>query len=153
MLKPPPVYKWGVGPTLDGLFSQSNLGIVTRMTIWLMPAPPYFQAFFFQCDEDNQLAPLIEALRPLRLSGALRSTVHIANDYKVLSSLQQYPWEETGGSVPLLPSTMLELRRRLKFGAWSASGRFVRHSPPGCRSAPYYAPGAKGQSSAAAISR
>jgi len=117
-----PVYKWGVGPTLDGLFSQSNLGIVTRMTVWLMPAPPYFQAFFFQCDETNQLAPLIEALRPLRLSGTLRSTVHIANDYKVLSSLQQYPWEETGGSVPLREDTMLELRRRLKFGAWSASG-------------------------------
>jgi len=116
------VYKWGVGPTLDGLFSQSNLGIVTRMTVWLMPAPPYFQAFFFQCDENKQLAPLIEGLRPLRLSGVLRSTVHIANDYKVLSSLQQYPWEECGGSVPLREDVMLELRRRLKFGAWSASG-------------------------------
>jgi 4-cresol dehydrogenase (hydroxylating) flavoprotein subunit len=117
-----PVYKWGVGPTLDGLFSQSNLGIVTRMTIWLMPAPPYFQAFFFQCGEDSQLAPLIEALRPLRISGALRSTIHIANDYKVLAGLQQYPWQETGGSVPLQADVMLGLRRRLKFGAWSASG-------------------------------
>jgi len=116
------VYKWGVGPSLDGLFSQSNLGIVTRMTIWLMPAPPYFQAFFFQCGEDSQLAPLIEALRPLRLSGTLRSTVHIANDYKVISGLQQYPWQETGGSVPLRPDTMKDLRRRLKFGAWSGSG-------------------------------
>ena len=45
-----PVYRWGVGPTIDGLFSQSNLGIVTRMTIWLMPAPEYFQAYFFRCD-------------------------------------------------------------------------------------------------------
>ncbi len=117
-----PVYKWGVGPTLDGLFSQSNLGIVTRMTIWLMPAPAYFQAFFFQCGEDDQLAPLIEALRPLRLSGILRSTVHIGNDYKVLQGIQQYPWQETGGSTPLAPSLMRELRRRLKFGAWSGSG-------------------------------
>jgi 4-cresol dehydrogenase (hydroxylating) flavoprotein subunit len=117
-----PIYKWGVGPTVDGLFSQSNLGIVTRMTIWLMPAPPYFQAFFFQCDDDHQLAPLIEALRPLRLSGTLRSAVHIANDYKVLSSLQQYPWEETSGQVPLPADVMLNIRRRLKFGAWSASG-------------------------------
>jgi 4-cresol dehydrogenase (hydroxylating) len=117
-----PVYKWGVGPTLDGLFSQSNLGIVTRMTIWLMPMPPYFQAFFFQCDEDKQLAPLIEALRPLRLSGILRSTVHIANDYKVLAGIQQYPWQEAGGSAPLHPELMRDLRRRLKFGAWSGSG-------------------------------
>src|SRR3954469_2614920 len=27
------LHRWGVGPALDGLFSQSNLGIVTRMTI------------------------------------------------------------------------------------------------------------------------
>src|ERR1700679_3809166 len=31
------VYRWGAGPSLDGLFSQSNFGIVTGMTIWLMP--------------------------------------------------------------------------------------------------------------------
>jgi 4-cresol dehydrogenase (hydroxylating) len=48
-----PLYRWGFGPTIDGLFSQSNLGIVTRMSIWLMPAPEYFQAYFFRCDADE----------------------------------------------------------------------------------------------------
>ena len=95
-----------------------------------------FSGVLLSVRRGHQLAPLIEALRPLRLSGALRSTVHIANDYKVLSGLQQYPWEETGGSVPLRADVMLELRRRLKFGAWSGFGRSVRHAPPGCRSAP-----------------
>ncbi|MBC7927152.1 MAG: FAD-binding oxidoreductase, partial [Bryobacteraceae bacterium] len=60
-----PVYRWGVGPSIDGLFSQSNLGIVTRMTVWLMPAPEYFQAYFFRCDDENGLPALIDALRPL----------------------------------------------------------------------------------------
>jgi 4-cresol dehydrogenase (hydroxylating) len=41
-----PLYRWGVGPVLDGLFSQSNLGVVTRMSIWLMPAPEYFSRVF-----------------------------------------------------------------------------------------------------------
>jgi len=117
-----PVYRWGVGPTLEGLFSQSNLGIVTRMTIWLMPAPECFEAFFFQCNRHDQLGPLIEALRPLRLQGILRSTVHVANDYKVLAGIQQYPWEETQGETPLRPELMAQLRERLKFGAWSGSG-------------------------------
>jgi 4-cresol dehydrogenase (hydroxylating) len=116
------VYRWGAGPTLEGLFSQSNLGIVTRMTIWLMPAPEHFEAFFFQCNREEQLAPLIDALRPLRLQGILRSTVHIANDYKVLAGIQQYPWEETKGETPLRPELMAQLRSRLKFGAWSGSG-------------------------------
>jgi 4-cresol dehydrogenase (hydroxylating) flavoprotein subunit len=117
-----PVYRWGVGPSLEGLFSQSNLGIVTRMTIWLMPAPEHFEAFFFQCNRHDQLGPLVEALRPLRLHGILRSTVHVANDYKVLAGIQQYPWQETDGQTPLQPELMSQLRQRLKFGAWSGSG-------------------------------
>ncbi|MDE2397914.1 MAG: FAD-dependent oxidoreductase, partial [Burkholderiales bacterium] len=32
-------YKWGVGPYLDGFFGQSNLGIVVKSGVWLMPAP------------------------------------------------------------------------------------------------------------------
>ena len=27
-------HKWGVGPYLEGLFTQSNLGVVTRAGIW-----------------------------------------------------------------------------------------------------------------------
>ena len=117
-----PLHRWGVGAYLDGLFTQSNLGVVTRMSIWLMPAPEYFQAYFFSCDSADALAPIIEALRPLRLNGTLRSTVHIANDYKVLAGMQQYPWEEAGGRTPLPEEVMKRLRKQLHFGAWNASG-------------------------------
>ncbi len=113
------VYRWGLGPSLDGLFSQSNFGIVTEMTIWLMPAPEYFQAFFFQCDREDGLGPIIDALRPLRLDGTLRSAVHIANDYKVLAGIQQFPW---GEPMPIPPERMKVLRRNLKFTRWSGSG-------------------------------
>jgi 4-cresol dehydrogenase (hydroxylating) len=113
------VYRWGAGPSLDGLFSQSNFGIVTRMTIWLMPAPEYFQAYFFQSSEEESLASLIEALRPLRMDGTLRSTVHIANDYKVLNGIQQFPWQE---QMPLSRETMKRYQKTLKFGRWSGSG-------------------------------
>ncbi len=116
------LHRWGVGPSIDGLFTQSNFGIVTRMTLWLMPAPEYFQAYFFRCDSAEGLGPLIDALRPLRLNGTLRSTVHVANDYKVLSGLQQYPWEEAAGEAPLPERVMRSLRQRHQFGAWNASG-------------------------------
>jgi 4-cresol dehydrogenase (hydroxylating) len=116
------LHRWGVGPFVDGIFTQSNFGIVTRMSIWLMPAPEYFQAYFFRSDSPEALAPIIDALRPLRLNGTLRSTVHVVNDYKVLSGLQQYPWEEARGQVPLPPGVMQALRGKLQFGAWNASG-------------------------------
>jgi 4-cresol dehydrogenase (hydroxylating) len=109
------VYRWGAGPVLDGLFTQSNLGIVTRMTVWLMPAPEYTQVFFFQCAGEQDLGPLIDALRPLRLNGTLRSSVHIGNDYKVLNGLGQ-------GDTPLSPEKMREIRSEMSFGRWNGSG-------------------------------
>ena len=116
------VYRWGLGPGLDGLFTQSNLGIVTRMTVWLMPAPEYFQAFFFRCDDPAGLPGIVDALRPLRMNGTLRSAIHIANDYKVIAGIRQYPWQEAHDRTPLLPETMQLLRGRMKFGAWNGSG-------------------------------
>ena len=117
-----PLHRWGFGPAVDGLFSQSGFGIVTRMTVWLMPAPEYFQAYFFRCDEEDALGPIIDALRPLRLDGTIKSAAHVGNDYKVLSAIRQYPWEEARGQTPLPPSLMEEFRRKLNFGRWNGSG-------------------------------
>jgi 4-cresol dehydrogenase (hydroxylating) len=107
---------------LDGLFSQSNFGIVTRMTVWLMPAPEYFQAYYFKSTDEVGLPGLIDALRPLRMNGTIRSSSHIANDYKVLSALQQYPWKHTGGATPLGESQMGHFRKELRIGGWNGSG-------------------------------
>jgi 4-cresol dehydrogenase (hydroxylating) flavoprotein subunit len=116
------LYRWGVGPFVDGLFSQSNLGIVTRMTVWLMPAPECVEAFFFKIDRDEDLPQLIDALRPLRMDGTLKSACHIGNDYKVLGGLQPYPWQETDGVTPLQPETLAQIAQKLNFGAWNGSG-------------------------------
>jgi (+)-pinoresinol hydroxylase len=38
-------YRYGVGPAIEGLFAQSNFGIVTKMGFWLRPLPEtYFTA-------------------------------------------------------------------------------------------------------------
>jgi 4-cresol dehydrogenase (hydroxylating) flavoprotein subunit len=117
-----PVYRWGVGPSLDGLFSQSNFGVVTRMTVWLMPEPEYFQAYYFRCEDEIGIAGLVEALRPLRMNGTIRSASHIANDYKVLGAIEQYPWDAAGGKTPLGGPVMAKLRQERKIGAWNGSG-------------------------------
>jgi 4-cresol dehydrogenase (hydroxylating) flavoprotein subunit len=39
--------KYSFGPILDGLFTQSNFGIVTRMGVWLLPRPPAVRSFHF----------------------------------------------------------------------------------------------------------
>ena len=89
------------------------------MTIWLMPRPEYFQAYFFQSPDERAHAIFVDSLRPLRMNGTLRSTVHIANDYKVLNGIQQFPPSER---APLLPDTMRRYAVKLKFGRWNGSG-------------------------------
>jgi 4-cresol dehydrogenase (hydroxylating) len=39
-----PLHRWGVGPSLDGLFSQSPFGVVTSGTVWLTPMPRSVQS-------------------------------------------------------------------------------------------------------------
>ncbi len=116
------VFPGGIGPWLDGLFTQSNMGIVTRMTIWLLPAPPVCQAFAFKVPRDDQLEAVVEALRPLRLHEVVRSTVHVANDLRVLSARRQYPWDLTGGVTPLPDDVRARLRKEAGLGAWNVMG-------------------------------
>ena len=67
-----PLARWGVGPSLDGLFTQSNLGIVTRMTFWLAPKAEHFATFFATLNDKRQLADFVDALRPLMLRDIVR---------------------------------------------------------------------------------
>ncbi len=119
-----PVYPYGVGPVLDGLFSQSSLGIVTRMAIWLMPEPEYFCAAIVMAEQDNQIEAIVDRLRPLRLDGTLKSVVHIGNDMRLMSGRMRYPYDRTGGATPL-PSDLREtLRRELAIPAWALTAGF-----------------------------
>lgn len=128
------VFKWGLGPYLDGLFTQSNYGIVTKMGIWLMPKPHDFVAFFFQTDLEKNLKPLIDVLRPLRLGGIIESSLHIGNDVRVLSHMQQYPWEATGYKTPLPESVKKDLKRRWNLQAWHCSGALYGTRPQNAES-------------------
>lgn len=115
------VYHWGVGAYLDGIFSQSNFGIITQMTIWLMPAPEYLQAFF--CTVDKKALPLlIDSLRPLRLEGTLKSAIHIVNADKAISAFGQYPWNEVNNVTPLPRDWLAKVSKERNVGGWNASG-------------------------------
>jgi 4-cresol dehydrogenase (hydroxylating) flavoprotein subunit len=116
-----PVFRWGVGPSLDGLFSQSNLGVVTRLTLWLSPLPRSLALVRFSVVDPARLGIMVDACRVLRLDGTLRSVVGIWNDYRVLSTRRQYPWELTGGATPLPRALMDEIRREWGGGSWFGS--------------------------------
>ena len=91
-------YKWGLGPYLDGLFVQSNLGIVVKAGIWLMPAPEAFDfAAFEYTAAPGRLGPFIDDLRELVMARAIRSHPHLANDFAMMCILSQFPTEMLDG--------------------------------------------------------
>lgn len=117
-------YKWGIGPYADGLFTQSNFGIVTKMTVWLMPKPEHFEAFFISINDNNKLPVLIDALQPLKLNGVIKSAAHIGNDHKAIQALSFYPWKKTNGQVPLPDIIKDKLKKQFMVSTWSVSGAF-----------------------------
>ena len=119
------MYKWGLGPALDQLFLQSNLGIVLSMTIWLMPKPEKFVAFYLSASNDTALEQIVQALVPLKRSGVITSLPHIANAYRVLGGMQQYPWpfvEKRSVQFPLPGDITEQLKKQWQVGTWNLSG-------------------------------
>src|SRR5215218_2041251 len=115
------LHRWGVGPYLDGLFAQSNLGIVTEMTMWLAPMPDYFQSCYFGIDDEARLPDLIDALQALILKDIFRSGLTVRNDFNVLVRMQQYPWEALGGATPMQPELLERMRKGFWREAWWSS--------------------------------
>jgi 4-cresol dehydrogenase (hydroxylating) len=112
-------FKWGTGPYLEGLFSQSNFGIVTHAGIWLMPEPEVFQAFFCEIAHEESLPAVVDSLRRLALAGALRGTAHLINDILCLSMLRQYPHELRQGQPCLSDDARRDMRSRQGISPWS----------------------------------
>jgi len=115
-------HKWGVGPYLEGMFSQSNYGVVVKAGVWLMPRPEAFCSFQFDLREESDLPSLVDTVRRLMLDGTLQAASHIVNDIVALAILTQYP-------APLLdrysrlPDTFVdEMRERYGVYAWSFGG-------------------------------
>jgi 4-cresol dehydrogenase (hydroxylating) len=104
------------------LFTQSNFGVVTQVGIWLMPKAECINHFICTVPEHADIGPVVDALRPLRLDGTLRSIVHIGNDLRVISGGRAFPREQAGDQAPVPKAVRRALREKAGAGAWTVSG-------------------------------
>lgn len=61
------VFPYGFGPHLDGLFSQSNFGIVTKMGFNLFPDPKGYSSHAITFDREEDFGAIIEVIREIRV--------------------------------------------------------------------------------------
>jgi len=71
--------KYAYGPYVDGLFTQSNLGIVTKIGVWLMPAPPAYKPFMLSLQKRDDISQAVDILRPLKINVIVPNSVVISN--------------------------------------------------------------------------
>lgn len=115
------LYPYGVGPWLDGLFTQSNFGIVTSLGIWLMPRTEVVSHLVASVAQFDAIAAVVDALRPLRMDGTLRSVVHIGNDLRVLSGGMVFPAARAPQGPPLPPLLRASLCAQAGIAPWTVS--------------------------------
>jgi 4-cresol dehydrogenase (hydroxylating) len=116
------VFKSAIGPSLDGLFTQSNFGIVTKIVVWLFPKPDYFKCFAIQIEDENKLLQVIDEMRQLRLNNVVQSHVHFGNDLRLLSSRMTFPYHLMANGNCLPNDLRLKLRNENGLSAWNAIG-------------------------------
>jgi 4-cresol dehydrogenase (hydroxylating) len=123
------VCPYGLGPFVDGLLTQSNFGIVTSLGLWLMPKTAAINHFLCAVPAHEDIGPVVDALRPLRLNGVLRSILHIGNDLRVVSGGMTFPHELAAGASRLPDPVRAQLRKAAGIGAWTVSGALYGAGP------------------------
>lgn len=116
------LFKWGTGPYLDGIFTQSNFGIVTKIGVWLMPKPEHVEACYFAINDDQMLGGLIDGVRTLLLQGIVRGPLNLLHRNRALTLLMHYPWEEMKGMTPLSEEVASRLAKKNRVGVWNGVG-------------------------------
>ena len=116
------IFKWGFGPYLDGLFTASNYGIVTKLGIWLMPEPPAYQPILMTLPGEADIAAVMDFLRPLKITHLLPSAVVVAHALLALAAEAEYPWHLTGGMRPVPDHWVRAEAGRRMLGTWNVAG-------------------------------
>jgi len=115
------LFKYGYGPYTDGSFTQSSLGVVTKVGIWLMPAPPACKPFMITVPREEDLHQVMETLKPLKITMVIPSTVEVAyilSDAALAAPRAKY----YSGSGPIPASGVQKIASDLKRGVWNVYG-------------------------------
>ncbi len=114
-------YRYGHGPWLDGLFTQSNFGVVTKLGVQLMPEPPGYRPYMVTFPDEAAIEPLTDAIRPLKLAqiipNAATSTELI---WEAAVEVRKDQYHQGPGILP--DSARRRIMDDLGIGAWNFYG-------------------------------
>ncbi|MGH7075353.1 MAG: FAD-binding oxidoreductase [Stellaceae bacterium] len=111
-------YKRGFGPSADGIFMQSNFGIVTKMGLWLMPQPECYMSCAIALEQESDLEILVETIRPLLLDRTIPNYPIFGNVLGAASQMsQRKDWYTGDGAIP--DAVLTQMTQKLGVGRWN----------------------------------
>lgn len=120
--------KFTFGPSVEGLFLQSNLGIVTKLSLWMTPQPPAFMECTLTVPTLEDVEPLVDSLGQMRQSGLIPTCVWVLSRNEIIATLGRRCdlWPEGNGAA--IPEWKLaELGKAYGLGYWVA--RWALYGP------------------------
>ncbi|EKG15142.1 FAD-linked oxidase [Macrophomina phaseolina MS6] len=115
------LFPYGFGPYNDGLFSQSNLGIVTKLGLTLMPAPGGYQSYLITIPKDEDLRKAVEVIRPLRLNMIMQNVPTLR--YVLLDAgFHGHKSDYTSSEEPIDEAGIDAISKKLSLGRWNFYG-------------------------------
>ena len=111
--------KFTYGPSVEGLFLQSNIGIVTKLSLWLTPQPQAYMACTFAMQEYDDLVVMVDAFGEMKRNGTIASCVWFTSLIETLciSGRREDYWKGPG---PVPDWRLEELRKETGIGHWYA---------------------------------
>jgi 4-cresol dehydrogenase (hydroxylating) len=115
------LFKFGYGPWVDGLFSQSDFAVPTKVGTWLMPEPPAFKTFMVTVENEDGLAPLLDVLGPLKLNMVVANGVAVSNALHEAALLGKKR-SDYAGQGPMAASAVKAAGKAMGLGYWNLYG-------------------------------
>ncbi len=114
------LFKWGIGAYSSGLFTQSGLGIVTRMSIMLARRPESIEVCLFSLKDDALLEAGVARIQAIlsMLPGTVGG-INLMNRHRVLAMSAPYPAGRLDGQGLIPPAVMEELGRQYQIMPWT----------------------------------
>jgi 4-cresol dehydrogenase (hydroxylating) len=93
-------YRWGYGPWMDGIFTQSNFGIVTKLGMWLMKKPETHTSWLVGFETVEDIAKAVEVCRDLRMDGVVDNALCFHMSYGVAMTNKRKDIFQGPGAIP-----------------------------------------------------
>ncbi len=110
------------GPDWTQMFTQSNMGVVTKAGVWLQPAPETSLQLTWDIPNEEDIGWVVDTVLPLKLAGVIEQNVFIPSWLgKIVLKGQRKDFWDKDSAIP--EWRVQELLKEHKLGYWQVQVR------------------------------